>query len=79
MIYRFKRNWGKRLVVAALLVFISISAVTPCLQAKNACDRALARCSADVLLVLLFSGIQASALYSTSCLIFYDWCKKYYL
>lgn len=76
---RFKRKMVERILVRALVLLISIYAVAPILQARNACDRALGRCAADAMVVLIFSGIQTSALYSTSCLIFYDWCRRYYL
>jgi len=76
---QFKKKMVERVLVRALALLISVYAVAPILQAGNACDRSLRRCGADAMVVLIFSGIQTSALYSTSCLIFYDWCRKYYL
>lgn len=76
---QFKRKMAERILVGALALLISIYAVAPILQAGSVCDRALGKCSADAMIVLIFSGIQTSALYSASCLIFYGWCRKYYL
>ena len=67
---QFKRKMVERILVRALVLLISIYAVAPILQAENACDRVLAKCGADAMVVLFFSGIQTAALYSTSCLIF---------
>lgn len=78
-----KRSTKKRRsrVLAAALVFLLLTGVAslPSLHASMAdCEKALARCGVDAVLAGFTGGPLAFALWSSGCLMGYDFCLRYY-
>ena len=71
---------GRRIMVGALVLTLFLGViVTPSLHASLAdCERALAKCGADAAIAGLTGGPLAFALWSSGCLMGYDFCMKYY-
>jgi hypothetical protein len=71
---------GSRLLIGALVFSLLVGVVcTPSLHANRAdCERALAKCAVDATIAGLTGGPIAFALWSSGCLMGYDFCMRYY-
>jgi len=76
-IHTNKRN--RILIGTLVLVLLMGGFATPSLHASLAdCEKALARCGADAVIAGLTGGPLAFALWSSGCLMGYDFCMRYY-
>ena len=71
---------GSRLLIGALVFSLLLGVVSaPSLHAKRAvCEKALAKCAVDAMIAGLTGGPLALALWSSGCLMGYDFCMRYY-
>jgi len=75
---RHIETWPSRVLALSLAVLLIAAAAVLPLDAGT-CERALQRCLADAMLAgVLGLNLQLLALFSTSCLLGYSWCLKYY-
>ena len=77
---KIHKNKGSHILVGALVCSLLMGVVfAPSLHASRAdCERALARCGLDALIAGLTGGPLAFALWSSGCLMGYDFCMRYY-
>jgi hypothetical protein len=71
---------ANRIMIGALAIVLLMGVVaTPSLHASLAdCEKALARCAADAVIAGLTGGPLVFSLWSSGCLMGYDFCMKYY-
>jgi hypothetical protein len=77
---KIHKKKGIRILIGTLVFSLLMGAVmTPSLHARRAiCERALAACAIDATIAGLTGGPLAFALWSSGCLMGYDFCMRYY-
>ena len=77
---KIHKNKGNRILIGALVFSLLIGVIlAPSLHASRAvCERALTRCAIDAGIAGLTGGPLVFALWSSGCLMGYDFCLRYY-
>lgn len=71
-----KHTW----VLWGMIFLLFFLAVAPQTASAGVCGEALEKCMASALLGAIFSlNVTVLAMFSTSCLMGYSWCLRYYL
>lgn len=74
---KLKGNKGIKILSGLLILLIALLFLSPQQLVAKGCDKALAECSVDAVIVGLFGGVHAGLLYFSGCLIGYGWCLEY--
>ena len=75
----YKKNGSRVLIGALVFVLLMGGVMAPSLQANLAdCEKALGKCAIDAGIAGLTGGPIVFALWSSGCLMGYDFCMRYY-
>lgn len=74
-----RKNKNKKVLTAVLTLFVLVLASAPYALDAGVCEKALVKCSVDVVIIGILSGFQSAAIYASGCLLGYSWCLQYYV